>query len=347
METNSRADEFPIHKARKLIMHLARPNPTVYWFDYLLSVSVGWAAFVFVLVPEVPTALRLVLGIISAFTLYRSTIFIHELTHLKRGTFKAFRIVWNLLSGFPMMLPSFVYKGVHTEHHVKSIYGTSEDGEYWPFIHTKRFQIVGFPAISLILPFYFAFRFIVLTPVILVSRRLRAFTWSWISSLAIIAKYRRPLPDTPKERANWVMQEWCAGLYGAAVIVLVLLQVIPAATLALWYGISAFAFFLNAFRTLVAHSYRNKGDRPMSESEQLLDSANVTSRLAGLWAPVGLRYHATHHLFMLMPYHQLGKAHKTLMRELPPDSLYHETLRSSLIGALGRLWREAGAAKQA
>ncbi len=29
--------------------------------------------------------------------------------------------------------------------------------------------------------------------------------------------------------------------------------------------------------------------------------------LPALWAPVGLRYHATHHLFMSMPYHNLGR----------------------------------------
>ena len=82
----------------------------------------------------------------------------------------------------------------------------------------------------------------------------------------------------------------------------------------------------------------------MSESQQVLDSANVRGFLffATLWAPVGLRYHATHHLFMLMPYHQLGRAHRLLMRELPTDSPYRETECPTLWSALSRLWRESG-----
>jgi fatty acid desaturase len=81
----------------------------------------------------------------------------------------------------------------------------------------------------------------------------------------------------------------------------------------------------------------------MSESEQFLDSVNVPGPLGALWAPVGLRFHATHHLFMLMPYHRLGKAHRVLMRELPEESPYRDTLRGSLFGALAALWKEARA----
>ena len=39
--------------------------------------------------------------------------------------------------------------------------------------------------------------------------------------------------------------------------------------------------------------------------------------ITGLWAPVGLRYHATHHLFMSMPYHHnLSKAQRRLVNGL-------------------------------
>ncbi len=341
----SRAREFPFQEARKIIQHLAKPNPIVYWIDLLLSAGAGWTAFVFALHPAVPLSVSVVLALVSSLALYRATIFIHELAHLRRGTFKSFRIVWNLFVGFPIMLPSFAYKGVHTEHHVKSIYGTHEDGEYWPFVHTAKYQIWGFPIVSLLLPIYFAFRFIVLTPLLPFSRAFRKAVWEWVSSLAIIARYRRPLPDSKKERINWIVQEWFTCAYGVTAIVLVILQLIPYEALILWYCVSSLAFFLNALRTLAAHCYRNEGDAPMSESEQLLDSVNVPGPLSALWAPVGLRFHATHHLFMLMPYHRLGKAHRRLMKELPETSPYRETVRGSLFGALARLWSETGAAR--
>jgi fatty acid desaturase len=104
-------------------------------------------------------------------------------------------------------------------------------------------------------------------------------------------------------------------------------------------------FLLNSLRTLAAHSYRNPGDRIMEFAEQYLDSVNVPGNrlFTTLWAPVGLRYHATHHLFPALPYHALGEAHRRLVRELPDNTLYLQTLRNSLWDALRRLWREARA----
>ncbi len=81
----------------------------------------------------------------------------------------------------------------------------------------------------------------------------------------------------------------------------------------------------------------------MSFEEQILDSTDIPGNLllTALWAPVGLRYHATHHLFTGIPYHCLGEAHRRLTRELPPNSLYPQVCRKSLWSALAQLWREA------
>ncbi len=53
--------------------------------------------------------------------------------------------------------------------------------------------------------------------------------------------------------------------------------------------------------------------------QQLLDSCDYPYRpwFTELWGPVGTRYHATHHLFPSIPYHNLGKAHRALMNGLP------------------------------
>ena len=73
--------------------------------------------------------------------------------------------------------------------------------------------------------------------------------------------------------------------------------------------------------------WENEGEA-MTVTGQYLDSVNVPppSPLAVLWAPVGLRYHALHHLMPSMPYHSLGKAHARLCDHLGADSTY---LRSS------------------
>ena len=103
--------------------------------------------------------------------------------------------------------------------------------------------------------------------------------------------------------------------------------IIPLRDFLIFLGVSAGVMFLNQIRTLVAHLWENDGE-PMSVTAQFLDSVNVPppATLPALWAPVGLRYHALHHLLPGVPYHNLGEAHRRLCREL-------ETARSIMIPA--------------
>ena len=99
---------------------------------------------------------------------------------------------------------------------------------------------------------------------------------------------------------------------------------------------------LNNVRTLGAHRWLGDG-RELSFEEQLLDSVNYPHRpwITELWGPIGTRYHAIHHLFPSLPYHNLGIAHRRLMAGLPGDSIYRQTERVSLIGAIFELWQRA------
>jgi fatty acid desaturase len=106
-------------------------------------------------------------------------------------------------------------------------------------------------------------------------------------------------------------------------------------------------FVLNSLRTLAAHCYRYPGVRAVDFTDQFFDSVDVPGNplVTSLWAPVGLRYHATHHLFPSMPYHALGAAHRRLARCLPDDARYLEVTRKSLWDALTRLWSDAASAR--
>ena len=81
----------------------------------------------------------------------------------------------------------------------------------------------------------------------------------------------------------------------------------------------------------------------MTYMEQMFDSTTIPGRplLTELWAPLGQRYHALHHLFPSIPYHSLGIAHRRLMSGLPADSPYRATIRNSLARALCDVWRQA------
>ena len=41
------------------------------------------------------------------------------------------------LLGVPLLVPSFLYEGVHNQHHAKLYYGTIDDPEYLPLALMK------------------------------------------------------------------------------------------------------------------------------------------------------------------------------------------------------------------
>ena len=111
------------------------------------------------------------------------------------------------------------------------------------------------------------------------------------------------------------------------------------------YTTAVILLTLNALRTLGAHRWSND-EGQMTFEQQLLDSVNYPDNpmIGELWAPVGLRYHALHHLFPAIPYHNLGIAHRKLTNSLPENNIYHQTGAKTLTGALQNLWRRAKAA---
>jgi fatty acid desaturase len=62
----------------------------------------------------------------------------------------------------------------------------------------------------------------------------------------------------------------------------------------------------------------------MDLPDHIRDSCNYTSRdpLTLLFFPFSIRYHALHHLFPSLPYHNLAGAHEYLAQNLPADSPY-------------------------
>jgi Fatty acid desaturase len=110
--------------------------------------------------------------------------------------------------------------------------------------------------------------------------------------------------------------------------------------LAIAMGVLSLTALLNQLRTLVAHLWENEGEA-MTVTAQFLDSVNVPPPgiAAEIWAPVGLRYHALHHLMPSMPYHDLPEAHRRLARELGTGSTYEGANHPGMLVLVARIAR--------
>ncbi|RYD48655.1 MAG: fatty acid desaturase, partial [Sphingomonadales bacterium] len=239
------------------------------------------------------------------------------------------------LVGIPLLTPSFMYESVHTLHHKRTQYGTVEDPEYLPLALMKPWSLPLFVIIALLAPVALLFRFAVLVPLGAIIPTLRKLVWERASALSINPEFRRRAPEGEMiARVRW--QEGAAMLWSWTLLAST--QLIGWRPLLILLAIVSVTAVLNQLRTLVAHLWENEGEA-MSVTAQFLDSVNVPppGRIAEIWAPVGLRYHALHHLMPSMPYHSLPEAHRRLVRELGIDSTYHEANHPGMLVLVSRI----------
>lgn len=324
---------------RAEVSDLFEPSPLIYWLDLAVHASLGWGAFALaVSTTGWPAAISI---LVAALALYRGVIFTHELVHVRRDALPGFRVAWNAVCGVPALAPSFFYDGVHQEHHFRQHYGTPEDGEYLAFGHPPRRMILIYIASHAVIPVLAILRFGLIAPLSWVWPAVRPAVLRRMSSLSIDPRYVRKVPkEIP---VAWRLQEAACTLYVWGAGAALWWGWLPWRALWTWYVVLLIILILNGFRTLAAHRYANQNGT-MTREEQLLDSVNIAghSPLTPVLAPVGLRYHALHHLFPTMPYHNLGAAHRRLMAKLPADAAYRATVEPGFSAALSDLWRRAG-----
>lgn len=353
-------DGFALREARHIVRDLFEPRPWIYWADFLGSIVGGHLAFSFSRRPnellqtvsnweiagDFVIPFRCLMFVVALVLYFRAVNFIHEVVHLPARKFVTFKIAWNLLCGIPFLTPSFAHE-IHLDHHRRRVFGTAADGEYLSLGRLDRWWILAYLSQAIWGPPLAVVRFGLLTPLSWLSQRIRDCVHRRFSSLVMDPRYLRPLPTAQQLWAIRTQEGLCFAIIVGAVVIGSQLELDRFASfLAQSYLMSSCIILMNCLRTLGAHRFLADGDES-TFTEQLLDSVNLDSSWP--WdiavAPVGLRFHATHHLFPGIPYHNLQTAHRRLMAQLPADSAYRQTNEPTLWVAIAKLWQRERTAR--
>jgi fatty acid desaturase len=324
---------------RRRYTTLFRPKPWLYFADLMASAALGWAAFALAVSADRFSGPWFLAFLVATFALYRAVLFIHELSHLQRTAVPGFTTAWCLAVGWPLLVPSIMYVGSHGEHHRRAVFGTDKDPEYAPIAQWSMAEVATSLVPLAFVPLALVLRWGVAGPLSYFIPPLRRFCVGYASTLVINPTYQRRMPEGRMKR-RWLLEETATALVCWTVAGLMVAGVIGTSWLVEWYLISSSILVFNHARTLVAHRYHNDDGQPMDLLEQYRDSVNLSG---GYWfdavlAPVGLRYHALHHLLPTVPYHSLGAIHRIMLSELPAHTPYHVAEHRTLVSAIRSLF---------
>src|SRR5688572_1872707 len=236
-------DKAMLKAAADLTRDLNSADPKIYWADLLASALLGYGGL-FTAILAGSTAVATVAGVISVLALYRAGSFIHELTHIKPNAVPGFRLVWNLIIGIPLLVPSFMYEGVHNQHHAKRYYGTVNDPEYLPLALMKPWTLPVFLIVAALAPIGMLIRFGVLAPLSLLSPKLRDTVVAKYSGLQINPQFRRPQPEGAFRR-EWRAMEIACSVWAIALLAMVATGAVPLGAFLVFLGVASGVMFLN------------------------------------------------------------------------------------------------------
>ena len=317
-----------IHDARKVIkcspIDFFEINPVKYWSDLIFCVLIAYTAATVYLVSPLFSWPQIIAFPVAVFWLYRSNSMVHEVSHLNRSQLKGFKIVWNLLVGVPTMFPSTFFTSHHRDHHSGRYYGTRQDPEYIVNVFTpgNPASTIFYVVHLLCYPVFVFIRFI-LAPISFLNPRWREFTLRRLSSFTLNWNYERN--ENRIDRRTFLIVELLCCARAWLIPLGLILSITSWTRIPELYLLAITILIFNQMRFFADHHFESHGKK-MSMSDQIMDSCNYSQRdfLTWLFFPFTIRFHALHHLFPTIPYHNLTAAHEHLKQNLPANSPYHE-----------------------
>ena len=316
-------------------------KPLIYWRDMILSGVIAYASAILYISAPTFSVWQLVGFLMASFWLYRVGSLVHEVAHLGGHEHTSFKVAWNLLIGIPTLTPSTFFTGHHRDHHSQKVYGTPEDPEYVVNV-CKRGSIVNLILYFLfvaVFPLLVLLRFL-LSPLTFVTPKVREFTLRHLSAFTFNYRYQRTVSSINRKTFAWL--ELACFVRALLIPLAIVVGLHPWTHMLMLYSLGASVVILNQLRQLADHHFEGDGGR-LSISDHIMDSCNYVGRdpLTWLFFPFAIQYHALHHMFPSLPYHNLGFAHNYLMKELPTDSPYRDLVQPGWWSVAAKMLRQS------
>lgn len=334
-----------IHDARTTLKNAEtdffQVNPYRYWLDFVVSATLAYVSAGIYLAAPLFSWPQIIAFPFAIFWLYRSGSLIHEVAHLPRHELKTFKIVWNLVVGVVTLAPSTFFTAHHRDHHSGRMYGTPEDPEYVVNVFRRgSLPSIALYALHVLLYPSFVFLRFLLAPLSFIHPKVRDFTLRRLSSFTLNWKYEKNLARL--DRRTFATVELLCWARASLILIGVFAGITTWHRLPLMYVLAASTLMFNQMRQLADHHFESDG-QPMSIDAHIVDSCNYTERdfLTWLFFPFAIKYHALHHMFPSLPYHNLQAAHEYLDANLPTDSPYRNLNQPTWWSAASRTFSQA------
>jgi fatty acid desaturase len=310
---------------RELKKEYGKPIAWIYWLDFVISYSILIGGIILSI--KLSGFLSVLFFIVSAIAGFRVSIFVHEINHSGKQI-KGFEIAYNLLFGYLFKIPSYVFSD-HKYHHNIKTFGSKSDPKYDDFSNQKLsnlFQI--FPSSILqVVRLNFRFLFVpIFFPFLSIEKRKKVYSQQ--TSHSINPHYVRAEPRAD-QISTLYLHDLATCLYGWSILVLCTMQILPWSLVLILAGVLSAIWTLDFVHLLTAHRYDGFSKAGNLQAQADDSITIVGSWITEIWNPVGLRYHALHHLQEDLPYHSLGKIHQILVNKLPSDNFYQKSIERS------------------
>lgn len=331
-------------KAADRDFHLVKP--AIYWRDMAIGATIAYGSAAVFLGSPAFSPWQVIGYLVAVFWLYRVGSLVHEVCHLGRHECVPFKVAWNLFVGVPTLTPSTFFTGHHRDHHTQRFYSTPQDPEYVINVcpRGRIWNLIFYFSFVAIFPLLVFTRFI-LAPLTFITpgirdfclRRLSAFTFNW--------KYQKSLNKI--DRKPFAALELLCCLRAWCIPSAVFLGIVPWTHMVQLYMLGASVLILNQLRQLADHHFEGNGDK-LSMSEHITDSCNYVGKdpLTWLFFPFAIQYHALHHMFPSMPYHNLASAHEHLMDNLDEESPYRGLVQPGWFSVARKMLRKGPAVER-